>query len=38
VAVVRNHVELFVLGVVALSFVPVVIEAVRSRRRVSGAS
>ncbi len=38
VSVVRNHVELFVLGVVALSFIPVAIEAVRSRRRVSGAS
>jgi membrane-associated protein len=33
VAVVRNHVELFVLGVVALSLVPVAIEALRSRRR-----
>ncbi len=33
VAVVRNHVELFVLGVVALSRVPVAIEALRSRRR-----
>jgi membrane-associated protein len=33
VAVVRDHVELFVLGVVALSLVPVVIEAVRSRSR-----
>jgi membrane-associated protein len=32
VAVVRNHVELFVLGVVVLSFVPVGIEALRSRR------
>jgi membrane-associated protein len=38
VSVVRNHVELFVLGVVALSFIPVAIEAVRSRRRVPGAS
>jgi membrane-associated protein len=32
VAVVRNHVELFVLGVVALSLVPVLIEVVRGRR------
>ena len=38
VEVVRNHVELFVLGVVALSFIPVAIEAVRSRRRVPGAN
>jgi len=38
VSVVRNHVELFVLGVVALSFIPVAIEAVRSRRRVPGAN
>ena len=38
VSVVRDHVELFVLGVVALSFVPVAIEAVRSRRGVSRAS
>jgi membrane-associated protein len=32
VAVVRGHVELFVLGVVALSFVPVAVEALRGRR------
>ncbi|MCO7218849.1 DedA family protein [Klenkia sp. PcliD-1-E] len=32
VAVVRDHVELFILGVVALSLVPVVIEVVRGRR------
>jgi membrane-associated protein len=32
VAVVRDHVELFVLGIVALSLVPVVIEVVRGRR------
>jgi membrane-associated protein len=32
VAVVRDHVELFILGIVALSLVPVVIEVVRSRR------
>jgi membrane-associated protein len=34
VAVVRGHVEVFVLGVVLLSLVPVGIEAVRSRRTV----
>jgi membrane-associated protein len=33
VAVVRQHVELFVLGVVALSLLPVVIEIARGRRR-----
>jgi membrane-associated protein len=32
VAVVRDHVELFVLGVVALSLVPVGLEALRARR------
>lgn len=32
VAVVRDHVELFILGVVALSLVPVVVEVVRTRR------
>jgi membrane-associated protein len=32
VAVVRNHVELFVLAVVVLSLVPVAVEAVRNRR------
>jgi membrane-associated protein len=32
VAVVREHVELFVVGIVALSLVPVVLEALRSRR------
>ncbi|MEI4270388.1 VTT domain-containing protein [Klenkia sp. LSe6-5] len=32
VAVVRDHVELFILGIVALSLVPVAIEVVRSRR------
>jgi membrane-associated protein len=32
VAVVRNHVELFILGIVALSLVPVVVEVVRGRR------
>jgi membrane-associated protein len=34
VAVVRHHVGLFVLGVVALSVVPVALEARRSRRAV----
>jgi membrane-associated protein len=33
VAVVRDHVELFVLGVVALSLVPVLLEVLRGRRR-----
>jgi membrane-associated protein len=32
VAVVRDHVELFILGVVILSLVPVAIEALRSRQ------
>ena len=32
VAVVRDHVELFVLGVVAVSLLPVAVEALRSRR------
>ena len=32
VAVVRDHVELFVLGVVAVSLVPVLVEALRARR------
>ncbi len=32
VALVRDHVELFVLGVVALSLVPVAVEVLRSRR------
>ena len=32
VAVVRNHVELFILGIVALSLVPVALEALRGRR------
>ena len=32
VALVRDHVELFVLGIVALSLVPVVVEFVRGRR------
>ncbi|MFY9808951.1 MAG: VTT domain-containing protein [Pseudonocardiaceae bacterium] len=29
---VRNHVELILIGIVALSFVPIIIEAVRARR------
>jgi membrane-associated protein len=33
VAVVRDHVELFILGIVALSLVPVVLEALRRRAR-----
>ncbi|MCO7218390.1 DedA family protein [Klenkia sp. PcliD-1-E] len=37
IAFVRDHVELFVLGVVALSLVPVALEAVRGRRRSSRA-
>ena len=32
VAVVRDHVELFVLGIVAVSLVPVVVEVVRGRQ------
>jgi membrane-associated protein len=32
VAVVRDHLELFILGIVALSLVPVAIEVVRGRR------
>jgi membrane-associated protein len=33
VAVVRVHVELFILGIVVLSLVPIAIEVVRNRRR-----
>ncbi|MCW2635505.1 MAG: conserved rane protein of unknown function [Blastococcus sp.] len=36
VAVVRDHVELFILGIVALSLVPVVIEGLRGRRTAVG--
>jgi membrane-associated protein len=36
VQVVRDHIELFVLGVVVLSLVPIVVEYLRNRRR-SGA-
>jgi membrane-associated protein len=32
VALVRDHVELFIVGIVVLSFVPVAIEALRSRQ------
>jgi membrane-associated protein len=35
VAVVRDHVELFVLGVVVLSLVPVLLEGLRGRRRAA---
>jgi membrane-associated protein len=38
VAVVRNHVELFILGIVALSLVPVVTEVLRGRRRAGQQS
>jgi membrane-associated protein len=38
VAVVRDHVELIVVGIVALSLVPVVIEVARSRREGQRAS
>ena len=33
VAVVRDHVELFILGIVALSLIPVALEFLRSRRQ-----
>lgn len=33
VAVVRDHVELFIVGIVVLSLVPVAVEAVRNRNR-----
>lgn len=33
VTVVRNHLELFVLGLVAVSLLPIVVELLRSRRR-----
>jgi membrane-associated protein len=35
VSVVRDHIELFIVGIVALSLVPVAIEALRSRRERS---
>ena len=34
VTLVRDHVELFIVGIVALSLVPVAIEALRSRQAV----
>jgi membrane-associated protein len=33
VAVVRDHVELFIVGIVAISLIPVVVEVLRGRRR-----
>jgi membrane-associated protein len=33
VAVVRDHVELFILGIVAISLIPVALEVLRGRRR-----
>jgi membrane-associated protein len=33
IAVVRNHVELFILAIVAISLIPVVLEFVRARRQ-----
>jgi membrane-associated protein len=33
--VVRQHIELFIVGILALSFVPVAVEALRARRRTS---
>ena len=41
IAFVRNHVELILIGVVALSIIPIVIEAIRARalsRRTARAS
>jgi membrane-associated protein len=35
IQVVRDHIELFIVGILALSFVPVAIEAIRARRRTS---
>jgi membrane-associated protein len=35
IEVVRNHIELFIVGILALSFVPVAVEAIRARRRTS---
>jgi membrane-associated protein len=37
VDVVRQHIEPFIVGILALSFVPVVIEALRARRRGAAA-
>ena len=36
VPVVADHVELFTLGIAVVSILPVVVEAVRSRRRSAG--
>jgi membrane-associated protein len=33
IAVVRDHIELFIVGILVLSFVPVAVEALRQRRR-----
>jgi membrane-associated protein len=41
IAFVRNHVELILIGIVALSFIPIVVEALRARalsRRTVGSS
>jgi membrane-associated protein len=38
VAVVRDHVELFILGIVAISLIPVVLEVLRGRRRAGRPS
>src|SRR3954451_24319926 len=37
IAVVRDHVELFILGIVAISLIPVALEFLRSRRQGSAA-
>jgi membrane-associated protein len=38
VAVVRDHVELFIVGIVALSLVPVALETLRARRAAGRAA
>jgi membrane-associated protein len=38
VSVVRDHVELFIVGIVVLSLIPVVVEALRTRRESRPAS
>ncbi len=38
VALVRDHVELFILGIVAISLVPVALEVLRSRRQAGRAA
>jgi membrane-associated protein len=35
IQVVRDHIELFIVGILVLSFVPVAVEALRARRRTS---